>query len=356
MKALNVLTRRYVPVCGLLAAALVSPLASAETSIQVDENASIADTATSISGIARIRLVVTDLDSQIAYFKASSGLAVSKTGSATLTSDAGEQAFRYADLDSATLTLRLVEFLGDAHQQSTEMMAVQGPGMTHTCFQAKAGTGLYDKFLHTGAKAVSRGGELVDLGGYGVRYAYVRDPEGNMLELEELENKFLEAKSYDSAWRHDGSSVWITQAAIATPDIDRLLGFYSKVLGIPPYRRGSYSDHPQMDKVAGMDNIALDGGWFRMGPRGAVLELWQYRQPQTAERAGEQAPDQPGYSFVLQVDDIHAEYDRLQALNLHFLSPPSQVGDEWLLWAHDPDGNLFGLAQSVAAAPLKPRS
>ena len=62
-------------------------------------------------------------------------------------------------------------------------MPPKGPGMTHTCYQSPEWYSSYEKFKANGADILSRGDQPIDLGGYGVTYAYAYDAEGHMMEI-----------------------------------------------------------------------------------------------------------------------------------------------------------------------------
>ena len=42
----------------------------------------------------------------------------------------------------------------------------------------------------------------------------------------------------------------MSQVAIVTHDIERLMSFYERVLGFKPYRKGNYANTPKLDKIA----------------------------------------------------------------------------------------------------------
>lgn len=316
--------------------------------VQVDKSASVADTSTTIEAIERINLVVDDLEAQLQFYSNATGIRPTAVVKVDLLPDerivygASKGGFRYSELQTPTANLRIIQF--DTPSPVKGQVPANGPGMTHTCFQSVHGSGLYESFKKAGASFVSRGDSLIDMGGYGVLYGYARDPEGNMIELESLDAAVLRSSGYDRNWDNVHDGYWITQAAIATHDIERLMKFYSQVLGFSPGRFGLFEGNPRLDDVAGFDNTKLYGGWFNFGA-GVVLEAWQYVNPKTPSSENLQVPHSLGYSFSLQVGDIRKEYKRLQGLGVQTLSAPLKIGDEWIFWARDTDGNLFSMVQ-----------
>ena len=103
--------------------------------------------------------------------------------------------------------------------------------MTHTCFQSASSDSGFEKFRAAGAHVLSRGGEPIDLGGYGVTYAYAYDDEGNMFEMEQLDPQPLSAVPNKQRWIDQGYSMWMTQVALVTHDLERLTRWYRDVLG-----------------------------------------------------------------------------------------------------------------------------
>ena len=66
--------------------------------------------------------------------------------------------------------------------------------MTHTCFQSPNYDSGWDKFVAMGIDPLSRGDQPIDLGGYGITYGYAYDPDGNMIELEQLDGRIVRAR------------------------------------------------------------------------------------------------------------------------------------------------------------------
>jgi hypothetical protein len=52
-----------------------------------------------------------------------------------------------------------------------------------------------------------------------------------------------------------------------------------------------------------------------------------------------------GYSFSLEVEDIHKEYQRLTSLGVEFISEPMVLGAFIQVFAKDADNNIFSLRQ-----------
>lgn len=345
--------KRLALQANFLLASAVLLLAGNSNAIEIDPDSTIYDSPTSLLGINHIGLSVKDLDTVLAFYQGVSGFKLVSRETIRSNSAAdklfGHEGIEYevAVLEAPNMLFELTEFSHNRGKMTTKMPAY-GPGMTHTCFQSPSDDSAYYKFRDAGADVLSQGSDPIDLGGYGVTYAYAYDPEGNMFELEQLDRGGpLEGSAYDSAWKQEGYNTWMTQVALVTHDIERLTSFYEKIMAFAPYRKGDYVDHPRMMEITDLDSMSLMASWFRMNARSKTIELWQYRTPLTEEYIGKRGITDFGYTFSIEVGDIQAEYERMGKLGVEFISEPVQLGEFWQAYAHDIDGNVFSLRQVV---------
>jgi catechol 2,3-dioxygenase-like lactoylglutathione lyase family enzyme len=145
--------------------------------------------------------------------------------------------------------------------------------------------------------------------------------------------------------------IWIAHVALVTPDIDQLVEFYERVLGVTPYGRNDKVGGKRIEAVTGLDEARIRAAWFNTG--NMVLELWEYTNPVTLK------PDEPtpyekvGYNkFVFEVGNMEHEYRRLGRAGAQLMSEPVSSGDSDAVYARDPDGNLFGLIQFPSDSPM----
>ena len=216
---------------------------------------------------------------------------------------------------------------------------VIGPGYTHICFQSSANDPAIKRFMAAGLSIISRFGKPdgVDIGGYGVRYAYGRDPDGIMIENESLDNP----KRSEAAW--------ITHIANTVNDRDSMLAFYQKLLGHKAHRTLEQENRPRLDDVANIDNLSIKGGWFNVG--NMELEVWEYARPKTPAPAGKRKLDEIGYTaFALEVTDLKAELARLKKLGITLTGRPMKLGGWSVQYGYDPEGNLFAVQQNLTAS------
>jgi catechol 2,3-dioxygenase-like lactoylglutathione lyase family enzyme len=212
------------------------------------------------------------------------------------------------------------------------VLPVKGPGITHVCYQSPTSEDIYQRLINGGATTVSRGEQPVHLLGQGVYYAYARDHDGIMYETEHLDHAPFEGP------------IWLSHAALVSPDLDRLVEFYSLLLDAKPNRRTDRASGPRFDEVAGYDNVMIRAAWFDIG--NMILEMWQFVNPVTPEPQRPSAIEDVGYNKVaFEVSDLQKEYERLTALGVRFLSSPATSVDGWEACLRDPDGNLISLIQ-----------
>ena len=343
---------KKIQAIGLSAALLLSTNVQAW---EIDPAATITDSPTTLIGVNHIGLSVRDLDRALAFYQQASGYEVIYreivSNSAAADKLFGMEGVEYeiAVLEAPNMLFELIAFKHNADKTPTRM-PVQGPGMTHTCFQSSTADSGYDRFIAAGIDMLSRGDAPIDLAGAGVTYAYGYDPEGNMFELEQLDATLLSAStSIKNKWIEEGHSMWMTQVALVTHDLDRLTDWYERIMAFKPYREGDYDEHPRMIEITDHDGLSLKVSWFRMYNTSKTLEFWEYREPVTAAPVGKLGVTDFGYSYSLEVGDIQAEYARMKEIGVEFISEPVLMGEFWQVYANDVDGNVFALRQWVDA-------
>jgi catechol 2,3-dioxygenase-like lactoylglutathione lyase family enzyme len=298
-----------------------------------------AEPADPIKGIRYIGLTVSDIDATLGFYNKAVPYKLIKRymikGSAY---DKSLLSKRHARVEVALVQMpnvfiQLTDF-DPGRGAATVKRAVIGPGYTHICFQSPASDSAYPKFRKAGLAMVSRGDSPVDIGGYGITYAYGRDPDGTMIETEIL----------SSPRRNEAA--WIGHVGNVTHDVDAMLSFYTKVLGYGPRRRLAQTSNPKFDAIGDIDGVSLKAGWF--GTRNVDLEFWQYVTPKTTARAAPQRLDELGYNSVaFEVADIDAESARLVRLGVRLAGPVLRIDGWKIQHAYDADGNLFSVQQNI---------
>lgn len=298
-----------------------------------------------IIGVNHVGLSVVDLERSSNFYKQSMGLTAYGSASDIDTSlrNAGmveQTGVRTVTLNGPNSFLRLMEFDRPTSWRQGEAMPVQGPGITHICFQAPKSRPLDGKAAENGATWVSSSNAMVDMRGVGFMYGYMRDPNGVMFEIEHAPEPKFEV------------DVWMGHVAFATSDLTRTVEFYEQLLGIKHYRRVDNIAGPTFDLVGGLKDGKLHGAWFRVAPF-YNLEFWQYVNPRTDE-PGEPAPmDQIGYNVVaLETSDIEADFARLTAAGIALETGIVSVEGGRGVFLRDLDGNLLSLTEYEAGSSL----
>ncbi|QTD57455.1 VOC family protein [Parasphingorhabdus cellanae] len=238
-------------------------------------------------------------------------------------------------IKTPTVFLQLTDFDPDA-KEPPFVKPVYGPGYTHVCFQSPASDQAFSKFKQAGLDIVTIGGELVDIGGYGIVYAYGRDHDGTMIENEVMDRPTRQEKA------------WISHIGGATSDVDRMIAFYTKFIGYGARRTGEYSGNKKIDAIAGIDGLVLRSSWFVV--RNLQLEFWQYVTPPTPVRDAPAMVDQMGYNMTaFEVTDADAERKRLAAEGIKMMGPAIMSRGWKIYYAHDPDGNIISIQQNMSA-------
>lgn len=296
-----------------------------------------------VRGVHHVAITVTDLDRSLALYQGGIGLKLdarrNMTDAGALAEAAGRKRLRgeEAMLSGPNVRIRLISY-ASAMRETAEVMPVSGPGYTHICFQGRHDDPIYPAALAAGATPLTRGGKPVDLANTGYLYMYNRDPDGAMFELEEaLKPRFSER-------------MWVSHVAHATPDLDRLAGFYTAVFGVEQNRKLTGLKGPTFDQTSGLDGVVVAGTWINL--KNITLEFWDYDSPPPAGSSAERPITAPGYSYVMyEVDDLDNEIRRVTAAGGRIVTKVSAKVSHREVFARDLDGNLIGLVEMPADDP-----
>lgn len=237
----------------------------------------------------------------------------------------------------AGLNLRLELHAASGSLVAPGSPALNRPGIRHYCVQNFA-------FERLAAAVTGGGGTLiaepVDLG-TGNAYAYARDPEGNIIEIEGLPYAPAEQAN------------WVGHIALVTHDIAATAAFYSAVLGTAAAGPRRVGPSAAIDWMGGLPGAVLLGAWLPAGP--IALELWQFEQPAFAGSAVRAHFAEPGFSHIaFACDDPLQERLRLIALGAKAADPALAAqptpGAEAACFVSGPDGVLIELVRMADPA------
>ena len=141
----------------------------------------------------------------------------------------------------------------------------------------------------------------------------------------------------------------VHHVAVATGDLDRLVGFYRDLFGFEVASQGGWdAGSPVVDDIVGLPGSAARTAVLYAG--NIYIEVFEYSSPQG--RPGD--PDRPvsdhGYThFCIDGTDVDAEYARLTAAGMRFHTPPPAASDMGgkirATYGRDPDGNVIELQE-----------
>jgi catechol 2,3-dioxygenase-like lactoylglutathione lyase family enzyme len=280
-----------------------------------------------IKGMHHVGVAVSDVAKSLDFYQSTTSL--DRLDRDRVSGFLPESPAQSAVLKAPNGYLQLMQFEGAA--DITEV-PVEGPGVTHLCFQSPAEDALFSKLIDHQATSVSIAEPPIDLGSVGVRYGYARDADNIMYEVEQLDEPPFEGP------------IWFAHIALATPDLDRSVAFYRNLLGVETYRHANKVIGPRFDEVTGIKDVRLRVAWFNTG--NMILEIWQFITPKTQEASAPLPFNKIGYNkFALEVGDLKAECQRLRDMGVEMLNEPSEENGVTEVYARDPDGNLFSLLE-----------
>ncbi len=314
-----------------------------------------------IKGVSYVGATVSDLDKTAELYSSSVDLAVvddTPIGENPLFDQLAGRDGVEADTRMMRSVNAQVRFMSFANQseaaKATPHMDVQGPGIMHVCYQVDQETNAYDKFLAGGAQYLGDR-ELQQLNPMNpVFYGYSRDFDGLIAEIEQVDIAQLDLPTPPK------NKYRIRHVALATPDIDRLIGFYSVLLGQPEPRRFGQWPFFRMggeksDKVGGLEGGEGQAAWFQI--RNLELEMFEFHSHPTEDRETPRPIDAFGYNMiVLNVSDMAAARELFEKAGGTVVTEPGPMDGGEIMFGRDPDGNLIGLQTAPTDALVSSRN
>jgi catechol 2,3-dioxygenase-like lactoylglutathione lyase family enzyme len=134
-------------------------------------------------------------------------------------------------------------------------------------------------------------------------------------------------------------------AAISVPNLERALAFYCDMLGFRVEVRSDWQAGTELsDLVLAEKNTAAKSALIRAGS--SRIELFEYQSPVPVVQDSQRPVWDHGITHLcFNVQDIHAEYQRLGAAGVEFFSEPVRMGRWQFVYGRDPFGNAFELKQ-----------
>ena len=302
-----------------------------------------------ILGVHYVGITVPDVEASAEYYEAA--FDVERMGADELALDAmpaaltpqGADNVRSLLLRSTNAQLRLMAFEGEEYAPPAGQTAVpvQGPGIMHVCFQAIEEINAYARAIAAGAGTIGNPEPVTLNPKNPVKYAYITDDSGIVTEVEEVDVTRLELPEPPK------NDIRMRHFAIATPDLDRMVSFWSAFLGgQPPRRIGSLMSisGENIDAVSGIPGSEIEMAWFQV--RNLEIELAQYHSHETTLPDSPRPLDAPGYNMVVfDVADLEKARQRLLDAGGSLVEGSGTVDGAQIIFGRDPDGNLIGLQE-----------
>jgi catechol 2,3-dioxygenase-like lactoylglutathione lyase family enzyme len=142
--------------------------------------------------------------------------------------------------------------------------------------------------------------------------------------------------------------------SLSTVDMDQCVHFYRDLLGMTLDRISALSPgFEPFETVVGLRHVTGQVAQFNLG--NLNMEVFCYQEPQP--RPGERRPacDAGIRHIAFDVQNISAEYERLKAAGVEFISPPQHIppGKCTSRYCYDPDGNIVELQEIFPGTPLR---
>jgi catechol 2,3-dioxygenase-like lactoylglutathione lyase family enzyme len=256
-------------------------------------------------------------------------------------------------MTSVNAQLRFMQFESPSEQakQSTFVDA-NGPGIAHVCFQVNQNTLAYDKFLSGGGKHIGTPEMLQMNPKNPVYYAYARDLDNTMVEIEHVN---IEALNLPTPPKNNYR---IRHVSLATTDMNRAVTFYSKLLETKNPRRAGRLltiKGEKVDGVSGLPQSEIEMAWFQV--RNLELEIIQYLNPAPKAIEAPRPIDASGYNMIVfDVTDLHSAKERLLAAGGTIVDDKQSFDGEKILFGRDLDGNLLGFQVLPSHSPFSAES
>jgi predicted enzyme related to lactoylglutathione lyase len=238
-----------------------------------------------------------------------------------------------------------------ASSLSMPSIDANGPGIAHLAFQAVEKSETYQKFLAGGAQHIGSP-EMMKNPRTQVSYAYVRDSDELIVEIEHVDVEALELPAPPK------NDIRIRHISLATQDMESLIDFYSILLETQNPRQSGYlfpNKGEFIDNISGLPESETEFAWFQV--RNLELEIIQYHNPQPAEQKNMRPFDAPGFNMI--VFDV-ANLDDARKLFIEaggeIVVESGALKGEQIFLGRDPDGNLLGFQALDASSPFSAKN
>lgn len=308
-----------------------------------------------VLGINYVGMTVSDIDQASELLNKSFDLATVQneviSGSAVIDELAGREGVNINSrlVKSVNGQLRLMQFSKPSEiAKQTPRTEVYGPGFSHACFQVSHKTQAYQNFLAGGGTHVGSE-DMVQLNPRNpVYYAYARNQDETMFEIEHVDIAKLDLPAPPK------NKYRMRHIALASPDIDALVEFYSVLLEYKnPRRLGRLfaMSGEKFNDVSGLPDASLKMAFFDV--RNMELEIAEITSHPTKSPTKSRPLDALGYNMIVfDVTDLAAAKEKLLAAGGSVVTEPTSMDGGEIFFGRDIDSNLLGFQVLDASSPL----
>ena len=135
----------------------------------------------------------------------------------------------------------------------------------------------------------------------------------------------------------------IHHTAISTRNLETSLAFYRDLLGFEPVMDFSWPEGTSdINRTHQLEQTAARVVMLKAG--NSMIELFEYATPTPKSAEPNRRLCDHGLTHIcLDVDEIDAEYARLEAAGMRFHCAPVDYGTVKTTYGRDPDGNMIEL-------------
>jgi len=256
-------------------------------------------------------------------------------------------------LKSSNAQIRFMQFSSPSvAANNTKYVEINGPGFAHVCYQAQSKTQAYQKFIKAGALPIGDP-DMIQLSAKNpVHYAYARDLDNTPIEIEHVDVEKLDRKTPP---KHQYR---IRHIALATPDFDRTIAFYSTLLEQEnPRVLGSFFplSGEKFNGMSGLEDTKLKMAFFHI--RNMELEIAQYLNHPTTAPETPRPVDALGYNMlVFDVTDLALAKKKLIAAGGSIETEARSMDGGQIFFGRDLDNNLLGFQKLDINSPYSAKN
>ena len=135
--------------------------------------------------------------------------------------------------------------------------------------------------------------------------------------------------------------VGLHHIAIGVNDLEFAVDFYTSAFGFEVAQSNDFDRMELVDRAVGLEDVKAK--MVMLKAPNTYIELWQYSNPVPRDLRAK--PADHGYQHIsLQVEDIEAEYERLQDQGMTFVDEVVRFSDSAaVIYGKDPFGNIIEL-------------